>query len=625
MPIPEHLREGLEGLPRQPGCYLMRSASDEVVYVGKAKSLRARVLQYFNGHDTRAFVAQIDRVVRRIDWIITATEKEALLLESTLIKRHRPRFNVMLKDTERSVLLRVARHHDYPRVEVARRRRNDDARYFGPYDSAGQLRRMLGVLERYFRLRTCQDAEFARRQRVCMEFEIGRCSGPCVVESARQEHADQVREVVWFLRGRTKPLIQSMERRMARAAEVLEFERAARLRDDVSVIRGALERQVVVQERTVDLDAVTLQRDGDLVVALVLPVRAGAVIGKHTSVWRGIELDDPETLRGFLLAYYDVEGGSAEVPPTVVLDQAPAEADELASWLSDRRGTRVTLRVAKRGSAQKLLTMARENARDELKRVAAQASERRRALERLQRALRMSSPPETIDGLDISTFQGRDTVGGKVRFIDGKKATKGYRTVHIQGTAQADDFSALRQVVQRLYGKHPEELPDLLMIDGGRAQVGAVVKAFEQCGLEPPALCGLAKARRLEDGRGFDGDEVIAPEMVGEARFSRERVFVPNRKNPLRLSDSDAGLALLVRVRDEVHRFAIKAHRKLRQKRHHGSALDTIPGVGPQRRKALLRAFGSLKGVSQATTEALASVDGISPALAARIREAIGR
>ena len=340
MPIPEHLREGLEGLPRQPGCYLMRSASDEVVYVGKAKSLRARVLQYFNGHDTRAFVAQIDRVVRRIDWIITATEKEALLLESTLIKRHRPRFNVMLKDTERSVLLRVARHHDYPRVEVARRRRDDDARYFGPYDSAGQLRRMLGVLERYFRLRTCQDAEFARRQRVCMEFEIGRCSGPCVVDSARQEYADQVREVVWFLRGRTKPLIQSMERRMARAAEVLEFERAARLRDDVSVIRGALERQVVVQERTVDLDAVTLQRDGDLVVALVLPVRAGAVIGKHTSVWRGIELDDAETLRGFLLAYYDVEGGSAEVPPTVVLDQAPAEADELASWLSDRRDAR---------------------------------------------------------------------------------------------------------------------------------------------------------------------------------------------------------------------------------------------------------------------------------------------
>ncbi len=623
MPVPEHLRENLSELPRQSGCYLMRSASDTVVYVGKAKNLRSRVLQYFNGHDTRAFVAQIDRVVRRIEWILTGTEKEALLLESTLIKRHRPRFNVMLKDMERSVLLRVARGHDYPRIEIARRRADDDARYFGPYDSAGQLRRVLGVLERYFRLRTCHDGEFARRQRVCMEFEIGRCSGPCVLESAQVDYRAQVNEVVWFLRGRTKPLIRSMEGRMAKAADLLEYERAARLRDDISVIRNALERQVVVQERAVDLDAISLQRIGDLAAAVVLPVRGGAVIGKHTSIWRGMELDDEELLRGFLLAYYDIEGASAEVPPTIILDQKPADRAELMDWLADRRGTKVELRVPRRGAAQKLLVMARQNAVDELKRTAAQASERQRALERLQRALNLPTPPEVIDGLDISTFQGSDTVGGKVRFADAKKATKGYRTVHIKGSAQADDFNSLRQVVQRLYGKHPEELPDLLMVDGGRAQLTAVVQAFQACGMEPPPLCGLAKARALKDGKGFDGDDVVDAQAVGEDLHSRERVFIPGRKNPLRLRDSDPGLALLVRIRDEVHRFAIKAHRKLRQKRHHGSALDLIPGVGAQRRKSLLRAFGSVKGVARAPVDGLASVTGISPALAQRIHEAL--
>ena len=220
--------------------------------------------------------------------------------------------------SEHDILLRVARGHDYPRIEIARRRADDDARYFGPYDSAGQLRRVLGVLERYFRLRTCHDGEFARRQRVCMEFEIGRCSGPCVLESAQVDYRAQVNEVVWFLRGRTKPLIRSMEGRMARAADLLEYERAARLRDDISVIRNALERQVGVQERAVDLDAISLQRIGDLAAAVVLPVRGGAVIGKHTSIWRGMELDDDELLRGFLLAYYDIEGASAEVPPTII-------------------------------------------------------------------------------------------------------------------------------------------------------------------------------------------------------------------------------------------------------------------------------------------------------------------
>jgi excinuclease ABC subunit C len=623
MPIPVHLQQNLERIPHQPGCYLMHDGADRVVYVGKAKQLRNRLLQYFNGQDPRAFVKKIDNVVRRIDWILTGSEKEALLLESTLIKRHRPRFNVMLKDMERSVLLRISKDHKFPRVDLARRRSDDQALYFGPYDSAGQLRRVLGVLQRYFRLRTCSDQEFSRRDRVCIEFEIGRCSGPCVGRESQVDYAQQVRAVAWYLRGRSKPLLAAMEKRMQQAAEALEFESAGRLRDDLGVIRNALQRQVVVQGRAVDLDVMLIERHGELAVGIVLPVRAGAVIGKHTSLWRGMELDDAAMLRGFLLAYYDAEGGAAELPPKIILAQMPDDQADLTQWLSERRGAKVELRLGKSGSAQGLLVMARQNAQDELQRVAAQRDERQRALQRLQRMFLLSEPPEVIDALDISTFQGRDTVGGKVRFVEAKKSTKGYRTVHIKGAAQGDDFSALRQVVQRLYGKHPEERPDLLMVDGGRAQVAAVMKAFKLCGVEAPAICGLAKARALRAGQGFDGDDLIEPKQSDTGLHSTERIFVPGRKNPLRLRDNDAGLALLVRMRDEVHRFAITAHRRLRQKRHSSSALDSIPGIGLEKRKALLRAFGSVKGVAQASLEALESVSGISPALARRIREAL--
>jgi excinuclease ABC subunit C len=601
----------------------MRGADGAVVYAGKAKDLRSRVLQYFNGHDRRAFVAQIDACVAAIDWIITASEKEALLLESTLIKRHRPRFNVMLKDMERSVLLRIDADHDFPRVELVRRRSADRAHYFGPYDSAGQLRRVLSVLERYFRLRTCNDTEFKRRDRVCMEYEIGRCSGPCVLESGRAGYARSVREVIWFLRGRARPLLASMQARMAAAAEQLEFERAGRIRDDVAVIRSALERQVVVQERPVDIDVIALTRTGDLAAVVVLPVRAGAVIGKHTSVWRGIALDDAEILRGFLLAFYDIEGGAAEVPPTVALNKSPTDRAELVQWLSDRRGRRVALKVPRRGAAQRLLLMAAQNGRDELLRASAQASERHRSLSRIARVMRLAKPPRVIDALDISTLAGRDTVAGRVRFVEARKATSGYRTVHLRGSAGGDDFSALKQVVQRLYGKAPEERPDLLLIDGGRGQVAAVAQAFAALGMDAPKICGLAKARRLGPQRGFAGDDLLPAKGHGDNRFSPERVFLPGRKNPLNLRADDAGLALLIRVRDEVHRFAIKTHRRLRQKRHHGSLLDLIPGVGPAKRKALLRAFGSVPQITAASPEALTSVPGISAVLASRILDAL--
>jgi excinuclease ABC subunit C len=620
MAIPEHLAETLAQLPLEPGVYVMRDRRERPVYIGKAKVLRQRVAQYFNGHDSRAFVAQIDTVVATIDSIVTHSEREALLLEATLIRLHKPRFNVQLRDANRFLLLRLDTAHDFPRIELVRRRKKDGARYFGPYESAGDLRKTLKVLERHFRLRSCSDSEFKRRDRVCLDYEIGRCSGPCVLPVPAAEYGRDVEEVVWFLRGRGKPLIAALSTRMEEAARKLQFERGARLRDEINLIKRSLEKQSVILGDGQDLDVVALIRKGDLAAAVVLPVRGGCVLGKHASVWRDMVLPEADLLRGFLLAYYGEEGASSELPPRLNLSTSlGADRDEIVAWLSERAGRKVIAIRPQRGTHRRLVEMALHNAEEELARALVGISERGRALERLRLALHLDGPPMVIDAIDISTFQGRDTVGGKVRFSDGKKDTSGYRSVHLRGAAEGDDFTALRQLILRFYGKHPEELPDLLVVDGGRAQLGAVVRAFAAAGLRMPAVCGLAKARRLADGRGFDGAK---PEDEGR-RVSPERVFVPGRKNYLSMHEGDAGLALLVRARDEVHRFAITRHRNLRNRRNKRSALEDIPGVGPAKRRALLLQFGSLKRVGEATLEELRCVSGISESLAEAIRRAL--
>jgi excinuclease ABC subunit C len=621
MSVPDHLAENVAQMPLEPGVYVMRDRRDRPVYIGKAKVLRQRVQQYFSGHDTRAFVAQIDSVVASIDSIVTATEREALLLEATLIRMHKPRFNVLLRDANRFLLLRLDTTHDFPRIELVRRRKKDGARYFGPYESAGDLRKTLKVLERHFRLRSCTDAEFSRRNRVCLDYEIGRCAGPCVLPVPPAEYAADVQEVMWFLRGRGKPLIKSLNRRMDEAASLLKYERAARLRDEIELIGRSLEKQSVIIGDDQDLDVVALARHGDLAAAVVLPVRGGCVVGKHASVWRDMVLPEADLLRGFLLAFYGEEGASADVPPRLDLSHVlGSDRSDLVAWLSERAGRKVVAVCPQRGTHRRLVEMAEDNATKELERAVLRISERGRALERLRLGLHLEAPPMVIDAIDISTFQGRDTVGGKVRFTDAQKDTSGYRSVHLKGAAEGDDFTALRQVILRFYGKHPEELPDLLVVDGGRAQLGAVVRAFADSGLRMPAVCGLAKARTLTSGRSYDGAK---PEDAGR-HFSPERVFVPGRKNHLSMHEGDPGLALLVRARDEVHRFAISRHRKLRARGSKRSALEDIPGVGPAKRRGLLRQFGSLKRVGEAGVAELQQVAGISEALAQVIRRALG-
>ncbi|HBU49554.1 MAG TPA: excinuclease ABC subunit C [Myxococcales bacterium] len=622
MTVPEHLKHDVESMPDAPGCYLMHDRRDRIVYVGKAKSLRARVRQYFNGHDHRAFVAQIDPVVRRIEWVVTQTEKEALLLESTLIKKHLPRFNLNLKDDRRFLLLRIGRDHDYPRVEAVRRKKADGARYFGPYDSAGQLRRTLRILERHFQLRSCTDGEFKRRKRVCLDYEIGRCSGPCVLPVSQEDYRHDVDAASQFLRGRPAPLKRLLKTRMEAAAEALEYERAGRLRDELQAVEYSLERQSVVLGTTEDLDIIAIRADGDQATAVVLTVRGGALQGKHVSVFDRMHLPQDELLRSFLLAYYDPEGASSEVPPTILCDWKQ-NSEVMLSWLSDQRaGASVRLYRPRRGSKSDLFQMAEKNAEQELSRHQTRRSERSRALADLARVLRLEAPPLVIDALDISTFQGRQTVAGRVRYDEGKRDPNGTRRLKIDGADAGDDFSAMKRAVKRFYGAHPDELPDLLLIDGGRAQLGAVVKAFEEIGLRQPVIVGLAKSRRLTDGRGFDGASVFGGNQEGR---SPERLFRPHRKNPLRTRPEDPGMALLIRMRDEVHDTAIRYHRQRRQKSIKRSVLDDIEGVGPQRRRALLRHFGSVEGLRRAQLQHLRKVPGISAALARRIMLALNQ
>lgn len=618
MSIPPCLQNDVESMPKGPGCYLMKDARGRVVYVGKARNLQARVRQYFSGHDSRAFVAQIDPVVRQIDCMLTSSEKEALLLESTLIKKHLPRFNLSLKDDRRFLLLRIADDHPYPRVEPVRRKKRDGARYFGPYDSAGQLRRTLRILERHFQLRSCSDNEFKGRKRVCLDYEIGRCSGPCVLPVPEADYGEDVEAACQFLRGRPGLLKKLLSARMAQAAEALEYEKAGRIRDELLAIERSLEQQSVVLNTGEDLDLVAITSEGDQAAAVVLTVRAGLVQGKHVSIFDRMHLPPDELLRGFLLAYYDPEGAAAEVPRQILCNWS-GDSEAMDAWLQQQRSEgKVQIHHPRRGVKARLLKMAGENAQQELLRHQARRSERSRALGDLAKLLRMEAPPLVVDALDISTFQGKQTVAGRVRYQEGKRLKEGTRLLKIEGADARDDFSALKRAIKRFYGAHPDELPDLLLVDGGRAQLTAVVTAFEEVGLRQPAIVGIAKARLLKGGRGFDGASVFGRSQ-GEGERSPERLFVPNRKNPLKAREGDPGMALLIRMRNEVHDTAIRYHRKRRKQASKHSVLDEIPGIGPARRRALIRAFGSVQGIKEAGEDAVADLPGMPRKLAARL------
>ncbi|MFN0060820.1 MAG: excinuclease ABC subunit UvrC [Planctomycetota bacterium] len=596
--LPEVLRRKLDALPADPGVYVLLDKLGRAIYVGKAASLRSRVRSYFQpgADDGRPLFHAIVERTADLECIVCTTEVEALLLENNLIKKHRPRFNVRLRDDKTYVSLRVTLSEKWPRVQVVRQWRNDGNLYFGPYGSAGAVREMLRVIKRYFPLRTCSNGFFNSRRRPCIEYEIGHCSAPCVDLISADDYRKWVDEASLFLRGRNDTLLPLLAARMEESAASHDFERAARVRDQIGAIRQVMERQKVQEVKLGDLDVFGYYRRHDHVTVHVLLSREGKLQHSSSHAFRSL-LPDAQLLRSFLAQYYSIDRQlAAEVLLPIDID----EPELIAEWLSARREAKVKLHVPQRGPRHELVQMACRNAEvhaaaDTLKQAAEAA-----LAERLGALFGLDQPLDRLECFDIAHFQGSYTVASRVVFEDGEPLTAQYRRYKIQHAASNDDFAAMQEVITRRFRPSPkrEALPDLVLIDGGKGQLNAALEALRAIGVEL-AVAGIAKERH----RG--------------GRHTTERIFVPARGDPLELAPNTPESLFLQRVRDEAHRFANSFHRELSRRRTLLSGLEDIAGVGERRRAALLGHFGSLRALRAASVAEIASVPGMTQKSAA--------
>ena len=663
--LSEELKQKLDTLPTQPGCYLMKDKAGEIVYVGKAVNLRSRVGQYFQERsgDTRAFIPFLEDLLGDIEVMITPSEKDAVLLENELIKQHRPRFNIKLRDDKNFISLRLSTTHPYPRLEVVRRVKKDGARYFGPFASASSIRETLSIVNRHFQLRTCTDSVMSNRRRPCLQYQIKRCPAPCVYSVPQEEYRRSVDEVALFLEGKPDELTAQLEGRMKDAAGKLEYERAAQLRDQLHAIERSLEKQRTVLGDLLDQDVLGYHREGPALEIHLLFFRNGRLTGGRSFGFSRQEFPTEELLSSFLDQYYE---SGAFIPKELLLPENLPDAEMREVWLSEKKGERVRVHVPERGEKVRLVEMSMDNARQSYEEKARTQQGQLEALTRLQSRLRLPRLPRRIECFDISTFQGQLTVGSQVAFTDGEPDKSGYRLFKVRGEAAGDDFASMFQVLTRRLKRGIEEqnLPDLLVIDGGKGQLNVARAALKEVGLglNDVPLAGLAKSRVLEDEERFAarqgfriaeawaekaGPEPEVPQIAVEGevkegalggpprrgrsrqkgRFvqsdiqrSPERVFLPGQKNPVVLRQNTSELHLLARLRDEAHRFAITFHRKLRRERNFRSMLEEIPGIGDKRKRTLLSHFGSLKRIRAATVEEIARVEGFNLQLAERVQ-----
>ncbi len=610
-PAPFDIEARLKAIPQAPGVYIMKDRKGEIIYVGKSINLKARVRSYFRGGDTRSFVKRLPRLLGDIETIVTGNEFQALRLEASLIRGHRPKFNVALMND--SLWLRIDPRVPWPTVDVVREVANDGARYFGEYPSGGAARRSTELLTRHFMLRTCSDAEMARRDRPCLQYQIKRCLAPCVLEVERAEYLDRVNESILFLEGSYPELRQLLERRMVEASDMLAYEVAARFRDQLRAVVAALERYKIVSTEEADCDAFGFYREGERMTIQVLSVRKGRLMHTRAFPFEDQEFPDDEVMSSFLNLYYS-EGRSI---PAEVLLPCWIEAQELlAGWLSKIAGRRVVILTPTRaGERRDLVHMANQNAGHTFRQQHDEGDHRRELLDKLQRRLGLSKIPKRIECFDISNLQNEALVGAMVVFVDSVVSKRDRRHFKIKEVEGQDDFASMREVIRRrfergLKGDWP--MPDLVIIDGGKGQLGVAHQVMEDLGVKGVDLIALAKSRAIKDGK---SDKV---------HHSLERVFLPGRKNPIILQQNSAELFLLQRIRDEAHETALSYHRQVRRKKSLQGSIERIPGVGPKRHKALMRHFGSLGALKRASREDLQKVAGISRQLAEAIMAALG-
>jgi excinuclease ABC subunit C len=578
----------LKNLPSSPGVYLMKGEGGALLYVGKAKSLADRVRSYFQpsaSHTPR--IRHLVEHVKDLEVIVTGSELEALILENNLVKKHRPRYNVVLRDDKNYPYLRLPLQDDYPRLEIVRRVRPDGAVYFGPYVPTHAMRETLRVLRTLFPLPNCNIVIDGTAERPCIEFEIKRCLAPCTGHQTKEEYREMVRQVRLFLEGKDRELIKILRGRMEVEAAGLRFEEAARLRDRIAKIERTLERQRITMTEPVDQDVIALSREGDATNVQILFIRGGLMIGrKDFFLERMAEIPDEEVYGSILQQFYHQEG---LVPPELVLSARPSEAELLEQWLGQKRGGPVRLIVPSRGHDLQILRLAQENARVSLNEHLRGREQTEAVLSDLKARLGLKRLPHRIEGFDISNILGEQAVGSLVVFEGGRPKKSDYRHFRIRTIRGADDFGMIREVVQRHYAGRlsaAESLPDLILIDGGKGQLSVAIEALRAAGLTDRDVIGLAKAK-------------------GE---KEERVFLPGQRDPLILDPVSPVTHLLQRVRDEAHRFAITHHRKRRGGDLMRSALDVIPGIGPARKRALLRRFGSLERLREAGLDELLTI-----------------
>lgn len=624
----------LKNLPTKPGVYVMKDNTGKAIYVGKAVNLRSRVRSYFQKPDgqqikTRRLVALIDD----LEYIVTASELEALILECTLIKKHRPFFNVRLRDDKNYLYIKITVNEAWPRVFTTRRVEQDGARYFGPYASAKSVRATLELLNRLFPYRTCDRTITGKDKRACLYLYIHRCLGPCIGVTTKEEYDQAVRQAILFLEGRHEGVINEIGRNMSAAAESLHFERAAALRDKLQAISRVTETQRVVSTSFADQDVVAFARaDGEACVQLFF-VRGGRLIGRENYVLEGTkETDDPEVLASFLQQFYN---SAIDIPPKILLPNEIEEMQIIQSWLKSKRGNRVSLTVPRKGEGKQLVAMAAENAAETLAQLRARwladSQKTMGAVLELQEYLDLTTAPLRIECYDISNIQGTSPVGSMVVFENGAPQSAHYRRFKIKTVQGANDYAMMQEVLRRRFkrasggrdshsadddrasaGPPPAEptaappaeraevnpwtiMPDLVIIDGGKGQLNAALEVLNELGVTEVPTVGLAK--------------------------EHEEIYTASDPDPLILPRTSQALYLMQRIRDEAHRFALMYHQKLRKQKGMRSWLDEAPGIGPRRKAALLKRFGTVPAIREASIEDLAAVPGMTRAAAERLKE----
>ena len=619
MPSPVITKQ-LRAAPLQPGVYLLKDAQGQVLYVGKAASLRHRLQSYFGSPlNLEPKIRKLVAGVTDFEFIVTDTEAEALILENTFIKSRRPKYNARLKDDKTYPYLKIGLNEDFPQVYVTRRVTNDGARYFGPYASAGSVRKTMALLKKLFPYRSCTREIRGDDPRPCLEYYINRCVAPCIGAASREEYRKVIDQVVLFMEGRTEAVVRDLRGKMDAAAEAWEFERASLLRDQLKAIERVTEGQKVVSLTGEDQDVIAMARGGDEAWVEVFFVRGGKLIGREHFVMDGVQDDTHErVMADFVKQYYD---RAPHVPPRLLLQHSPEDSDLIRAWLEQKRGRRVELRAPQRGEKRKLVEMVAENAGQRMEQFKvkwlADEDALESAMEELQEGINLPRLPRRMECYDISNIQGTTPVGSMVVFENGQAKSSHYRRFKIRSVDGIDDYAMMQEMLRRRFQRLGQSappadddaptddrsgqgrawgiVPDLVLIDGGKGHLNAAVEVFLELGIDDVPLASLAK--------------------------EREEIFVRDTQESIMLPRSSPALFLVQRLRDEAHRFAVTYHQRSRTRKGLRSAIDVVPGIGPKRRRMLIRRFGSVKGVKDASTDELAAVPGMTRTLAERIKD----